>query len=400
MKKLSLLVLCVWLAVQPELRAQTTGGKSEKTEKRYITNGFWDNWFISANAGGQVYFGTDDGEGAFGKRIAPGFTFAVGKSITPNVAVRVAIDGFNLRGFTRQKIGYYYGEPDSKGLYRQKWKYYNLHGDIMYNLTNAIAGYNEHRVYDLIPYVGFGMSHTFTAPVNNSFAMSFGIINRFRVSEAVDINLELKGGLYESGFDAEPDRHRGEGVGGVLVGIVYKFKKRGFDRYNPEAIAQTMAGYTNEIDRLQAQLTAEQNNTQELKTALLEQSGAMREQALIMQQEVNKTSATVIPPLALFFPIGSAEVSDKDRVNLAYQAELIKKAPDHKFRIIGSADYVTGSVRRNRQLSEERAQAVINLLVNQYGVNRSQLLPVLNEESHKLFDSPTLNRAVLIEEVR
>lgn len=398
MKKLILFALCLWPAVWSAAQNGTIAENSRKSGKRYITNGFWDNWFISANGGGQVYFGTGDSKGPFGKRIAPGFTFAVGKSVTPNVTVRIAIDGFNLKGFTSMKTGYYYGEPDSKGVYRQKWKYYNLHGDIMYNLTNAIGGYSEERVYNLIPYVGFGMAHTFTAPVNNTFAMSFGIINRFRITDAVDINLELKGALYESGFDAEPDRHRGEGVGGVLVGITYKFRKRNFDRYDPHAVSAAVAGYTTEIDRLQALLSQEQDTSRSLKVALLEQAGSVREQALIMQQEVARAATSVSAPFAVFFPVGGTRISDQEMVNLSYQAALIKKSPGKVFRVIGSADYDTGSAARNRELSEQRAGIVINTLVDKFGVNRDQLKAVMNEPSRRLFGSPDLNRVVIIEE--
>ena len=31
----------------------------------YVTNRFWDNWFISVGAGAQVYFGQSDSKGKF-----------------------------------------------------------------------------------------------------------------------------------------------------------------------------------------------------------------------------------------------------------------------------------------------------------------------------------------------
>ena len=30
----------------------------------------------------------------------------------------------------------------------------NLHGDVMFNLNALFGGYNQHRVYEIIPYVG------------------------------------------------------------------------------------------------------------------------------------------------------------------------------------------------------------------------------------------------------
>ena len=35
----------------------------ENVKGPYVTNGFWDNWFVSAGGGVQVYFGADDSHG-------------------------------------------------------------------------------------------------------------------------------------------------------------------------------------------------------------------------------------------------------------------------------------------------------------------------------------------------
>ena len=35
----------------------------------------------------------------------------------------------------------------------------NLHGDVMFNLNALFGGYNQHRVYEIIPYVGAGFTH-------------------------------------------------------------------------------------------------------------------------------------------------------------------------------------------------------------------------------------------------
>ena len=77
------------------------------------------------------------------------------------------------------------------GYYKQKFDYMNLHGDIMFNLNALFGGYNSHRVYEIIPYLGAGFTHSYTKPRIHAFTMNAGLINRFRISNAVDINLEL-----------------------------------------------------------------------------------------------------------------------------------------------------------------------------------------------------------------
>ena len=43
------------------------------------------------------------------------------------------------------------------GYYKQRFDYMNLHGDVMFNLNALFGGYNQHRVYEIIPYVGAGV---------------------------------------------------------------------------------------------------------------------------------------------------------------------------------------------------------------------------------------------------
>ena len=84
-------------------------------------------------------------------------------------------------------------------------------------------------------------------------------------------------------------------------------------------------------------------------------------------------------------------------INLGYMAEIIKKSPEKTFKVIGSADKSTGSAKRNQQLSEMRAEAVCNALVEKYGVNKKQLQVVANGSNNEPFDKPVLNRVTIVE---
>lgn len=92
----------------------------------------------------------------------------------------------------------------SEGYYQDKFNYMNLHGDILFNVSNMIAGYNEDRIYDFVPFVGFGFAHSYDAPRRNSLAFNFGIINTFHLASAWDLNLELYGMGTENKFDGKP----------------------------------------------------------------------------------------------------------------------------------------------------------------------------------------------------
>ena len=51
----------------------------------YETNRFFDNVFVGVAGGVNLYFGENDSEGKFGKRLAPAMDIHVGKWFTPAV---------------------------------------------------------------------------------------------------------------------------------------------------------------------------------------------------------------------------------------------------------------------------------------------------------------------------
>lgn len=125
------------------------------------------------------------------------------------------------------------------GYYKQKFDYMNLHGDIMFNLNALFGGYNSHRVYEIIPYLGAGFTHSYTKPRIHAFTMNAGLINRFRISNAVDINLELSATGLEGKFDGQHGgKHDYDGILGASVGLTYHFPNRGFQRPFPQIISE------------------------------------------------------------------------------------------------------------------------------------------------------------------
>ena len=102
-----------------------------------------------------------------------------------------------------------------------------------------------------------------------------------------------------------------------------------------------------------------------------------------------------IAPRTVFFQIGSAEISPRVAMNLSYLAEQMKKFPDTKYVVNGYADSATGTPDFNKELSMKRAQAVVNVLIKQYGIAADRLSVDGNGGVDK-FGQPILNRVVLV----
>lgn len=390
MKKLFL--LCVFFGNSLCLFAQ--GNSSSDIENSdnngYITNKFWDNWFVSLGMGGQVYWGENDREGSFGKRIAPTIEISAGKWITPALGLRLQYNGFKMKGFESDPSNpYVYGSPDSEGLYKQKFNYMNLHGDILLNLSTALKGYKPDRKYELIPYVGFGPAWTYGDSGENDEELAFnvGVINKFRLSDALDLNLELKGLIVNQRWDGNYMGRSFEGATSISVGFTYKFKPRKFRK----SVKPDYSPYEGRIRKLNKDIGRLNRENERLMAELAEEKNK-KPKTVEVVKEVKNTS------FAIFFKIGKADLTDRDMVNLKNIAETIKHYPKKTFKIIGSADSATGTKEFNQRLSEKRAKNVYDALVNKFNVNASQLKIVAKGGNSDISTKKAyLNRVSIVE---
>ncbi len=361
----------------------------------YVTNRFWDNWFISIGAGGEVYFGQNDSQGKFGKRIAPAFDFSVGKWFVPTLGLRAQVSGFKLRGYTYDPNNMYVsGGPDKDGLFKQSWKQFNVHGDVLLNLSNWIGGYRYDRFYEAIPYLGFGIMHACTSADNNVFTANAGLINKMRLSDAFDLNVEIRGSVFEKKFAGEPGGKRANGILTVTAGFSYKFKNREFKRnipVEPVVMAEdiALAATAKQLETTQAQLADQIAYNNQLNNELNRVKA--EKQAVKVEKEV------IAAPRAIFFNINKSNITAKDKVNLEYLAEQMKANPDKRYTIVGYADKATGTPEFNLRLSQKRAENVYNVLTKDFGVNPSQLKVEYKGGVSDLFDGNSLNRVAIIE---
>lgn len=352
-----------------------------------LTNPFWSNWFFSVGGGAQVLYGNGDKAGKFKDRISPVLNVAIGKWFTPGLGLRLQYSGLEAKGFTYDKTApYVTGNELGDGYYKQKFDYMNLHGDIMFNLNALFGGYNSHRVYELIPYLGAGFTHAYTRPHVNALTINAGLINRFRISSAVDINLELSATGVEGKFDGEHGgKHDYDGIFGASIGLTYRFPNRGFQRPFPQIISELEL--RNMREQMNAMAAANLTLQQQLQEAESQPTTEVVEQEVIVDAN--------IAPRTVFFNIGSAEISPREAMNLSYLAEQMKKFPDTKYVVNGYADSATGTPSFNKELSMKRAQAVVNVLVKQYGISANRLSVDGNGGVDK-FGQPILNRVVLV----
>lgn len=337
----------------------------DATQKYSVaTNSFWDNWFVQANVVGTSFWGSQERsmvkfDKLFkGYRTNLGFSVAVGKWFTPGIGLRTKFNGI----WGRTVIS------EDKKINANK--YWTLNEQVLFNLSNMIMGYNPERVWNLIPYAGAGVARNMSY---NRYTMGLtaGILNTFRLNEKIAVNLDINYGMYGAALDGWPDagiiRHsvkNKDRVINVEVGLTYNIGKTGWDAVpDVEAIK---AMYAAQIDALNASLADANAENARLKDQIKNHKCPEVGGQTVTVKEV------VSAPVSVFFNLGKSKIaSQKDILNLQAVADAAK-ANNAKIAVTGYADSKTGNANINQSLSQKRAEAVADALVNM-GVDRANI---------------------------
>jgi len=92
--------------------------------------------------------------------------------------------------------------------------------------------------------------------------------------------------------------------------------------------------------------------------------------AATIEKGLNISGHTVLE--GIFFDTGKSTIKEESGSALKIISGYLNAYPDKKFFIVGHTDN-TGDFASNMTVSEERAKAVMNELINKYGVNADQL---------------------------
>lgn len=332
------------------------------------TNSFWDNWFISVNAGAQFSYLYPESSQKFKDRISFSGLAYIGKWFTPGMGMRLAYNGLDFKG------------------HNGKLKYMNLHVDALMNVTNMVMGYDSERLYNMIPYVGMGAVRVFD---HNSYSFGFnaGILNTFRLNDSWKLNLEMGALFADKDMDGVTGPKRAfDDIFTLTAGVTYTI---GGDTWNNSPdISSLLMMNAAEVAALNEALAQEQSNNRNLRNQL-----AQKPREIVKEKVIE--GDCIFAPQSVFFTINSAELaSQKDMVNLKSVAATAK-ADNVKLRIVGYADSATGDAEYNQKLSLQRAQTIADELVK-LGVNKANLT-VEGKGGVATLDPSSYNRRVIIE---
>lgn len=393
--------------VAVESKTEQTVDEQVASKRRYQVGSFRDNWIIGIAGGVNLYMGENDRQMKFNHRLAPAMDIYVGKWFTPSLGFRVAYSGGQGFGLTNWHTGmanstgtaYPYTEED--WLLYQEFHMWNIHADFMLNLMNLIGGYKE-RVYNISPYFGIGYARAYALKgneakfCNNRLAGLVGLYNTFNICPALDITVDLRGVLVPQDFEGElgkrpegAETYESEGYLTASVGLAYKFKPRGWQQAKNKVITNTVTNTVVDDAALNKALA----DNEDLKKALEDAKNDVKTE--ITTQIVE---SLLSPELFITFERNKSELSGEAKVSLMNLAKLLN-ATDKSivYNIVGYADNKTGTVERNLELSQERAQNVYDFLVKEQGVDPEHLtMDAKGGVDNMFYDDNTLSRAVIL----
>ena len=383
---------------------------------RYLTTKAGQNWFISANGTMDWWQGSDrNPAGNYNKiqwdNMSFGGSFAVGKWLNHKAGVRLSYDvnGFNSyiqgRHINNQSINFLYGnnpQPDANDYYNTHAMYHSLHGDFLFSPIDFFQGfYNPKRFWTPIISLGMGVSciseHFFVTQSlvnkegrNFEYSTHVGLLNRFRMNDYLDLNLDFNWSTQEWHIDSwynecqNPRPRTFDFNYSVGLGLTYYIGGRIYEL--PTNYEREMKEMSERIKNLEDELAAVP------VPVAVEQTPC--DTVVIYQDNIEAISY----PFSIFFNLDSYQLmSKRDLVNLREIAN-VAKANGYKLRLRGSCDSATASAEYNQKLSENRCRKIMMELLDMGFPEENIILEPVG--GVKELDPTEFDRRVLIDLIK
>ena len=395
-------LIAVTMTVSPGLNAQENGNRDLEgriVRGPYETNRFGDNWFIGVGGGINVFLN----EG-YKVKIGPSVDGNFGKWFTPAVGMRVGYQGFLSQVWSPQPgiLGSTLNEDNDS--YLQKIGYMYVHGDFLWNASDAIGGYKETRFWDLIPYLHAGYFRSYGVDdvdfYDNEFAVGAGLLHQLRLARRLDLIIDMRATV----VNGRVIDNSGVGIlPSVTAGLSVDLGWPEFTRTSSiiEAVEianlERTAILETAIAALEVANAALENDNIKLEKAnkkLIKENNQLKSLPVVEETDF----FTGMTPATIFFNIGEATLGEKEMAHLDFIARnLIAKADQDTnilITVMGSADGNTGTARRNMHLSEARGKYVFDILTTKYNISPERL--TIKTEVVKKAAKPELSRSVVI----
>lgn len=377
----------VLMAAQVSVNAQENGNRDEFgniVRGPYETNSFGDNWFVGV--GGGINMLLDNG---YDVKVGPSLDVNFGKWFTPSVGMRAGYQGLKF--------------DSTKDGNSSKYGYMYIHGDFLWNMSNALSGYKETRFWDITPYLHAGFFRSYGTDgsdfADNEFATGAGILHNLQLSERLDVIIDMRATVVNGSI------HGSSGavvLPSVTAGLALNLGWPAFVRTSTilGAVEAANAEKTAILETAIVALEAANASLEAENMKLQKKNSDLSKNVKVLQAEESayEMSYEEMQPITVYFAIGKAVLDDLELQHLDFYArniiDKVNMNPNAEIVVMGSADSNTGTAKRNQYLSEARGKYIVKLLSEKYGINADKV--VVKSEVVKAKADPKMDRAVII----
>lgn len=374
----------------------------------YETNAFKDNVFVGFGLGANSIWNWAN-QGHIPFVTAPGLALEgyVGKWFTPGLGTRLGIYGLS-QGSWNKAAGESW-KPFADGQHV-------LAVDLLWNFSNSVYGYSDSRKWNWVPYLRAGLdmfgANALYKNLNKEWVLGFGSMITCKMNDKWNFVIDnpiIIAKTTEStalGLYTAADGSTGEKIKSVIshfsfpyavmVGFSYNIGKTGWTRTATTAAAAAAAIAAAEAAANEKAAAAEKNAQEKADKAAAE-AKQLADEAVKAAEAKGNIDGLFDEPVVVYFEIGQSKLTSAEKAHAEYAIKnIIARGNNVKFTLGGSADTKTGSAKRNKQLSEQRAQCVYNL-IDELGVSRDNITVVEWDGKTQRFATNELNRAVIID---
>ena len=301
------------------------------------------------------------GEAKFKDLLSPNLQGAIGYQFSPVIGARIQANFWQSKGGWNG-----YGNPPYTKDYSFDYVAPGL--DLIFDLSNLIAGYNPTRVASVAAFIGGGANIAFHNGQVKGIQQDLG-------AKADDMLLEY----VWDGTKIRPFGRAGLQLNFRLDDIVDLFLEGNAnilsDKYNSKK-ADNPDWYFNALAGLRLNLGKRYTKT------LPPEPIPEPEPIPVVEPEPTPVVAPAPAPVVetvepirrdIFFLINKTDIRDTEAQKVKDIAYYLIKYPKAKVVVTGYADAGTGNDKINDRLAAQRADAVVKALQNQYGIDASRI---------------------------
>ena len=353
-------------------------------ETEYV---FQPHWYVQGQVGMQETLG----ETSFGKLASFNAQVGVGYRFNPVLGARLIFNGWTSKGSI---------EVDGKRS-DWKWNYVAPTVNATVDLVNLIGGFNPERPVNAGIFAGIGANiaarNGEANDVNNAlkasvykdldaaarpdvlrniwtgtkarFVGQFGVYADYNLTSNLKLGLELQANVLPDGYNSKKAGNADWYFNG-LVGVKYAFGTT----------------FTKQKRKKCCAATAEPKIIEKIVEVPVEK--------IVVKEVVKEVPAPLTRDV--FFKISTIKITKDEMYKVAEVARYMKTNPDTKVTVTGYADKGTGSMKLNLRLSAQRAEAVANALIKEYGIASDRItVKSMGEVEDQPYPTPAQNRVAI-----